>query len=477
MEEVTPKVVDFIVSTKYDDLPPEVVQKVKDILLDSIGCALGAYATDKAKIVTAFVRQLGGNPQATVIGGSRTSAVNAAFANGDLINALDMDCIGPVTAHVIPYVLPPCLALAETCNASGKDLVVAAALAAEIGGRVGASVIQHRIPTEEPPYYERSPRYGYSTGVFGGIAGAGKILQMEADKVANALGIAGVSAPVGGMAKWQHIAGPSPMLKYSSWAGWIAQLGTVAALMASQGFTGDTAIFDGELGFWQMYGSPFFRKEMVVDGLGKVWRVLETEFKPYPNCRCNHAAIDGIIKLMKENAIRPEDITEIKVMGDSWLLTPSRAQEVISNSIDTQFSVKYGFAVAVYYGSNPGPHWEMPVVYQDPRVTEMMKRVKVEIHPRTDELILENLKAGKAPVLWLARVDIVARGKKYSTEVLEPWGKGENQLSDDDIERKFSQNATFSLLPSSRIKQIVELVRNLENVEDVNQLAAAMRAD
>ena len=474
MAEVTNQIVDIVVNTKYEDLPPEVVAKAKNVLLDSIGCALGGYVTERAKIATAFIREQGGNPQATVIGGGRTTAANAAFANGELINALDMDCIGPVMAHVIPYVLPPSLVLAEMTHASGKQLLVSLALAGEIGGRLGGSVLQHRLPSDDPPYYKKTPRYSFSPAVFGGVAGAAKALGLDPTQVANALGIAGVSAPVAGMMKWQQISGPSPLLKYSSWPGWISQLGTVSALLAHRGFTSDPDVLDGEYGFWQMYGSPFFREEMVVNGLGDTWRFLETEFKPYPNCRCNHGAIDGIVKLIEENDIRPEDITELTVLGDSWLLTPSRAQDVITNSNDTQFSVKYGFAVAVYYGKIPGPHWEMPVVYKDPRVVDMMDKVKVGVHPMADELILQNIKSGKAPVLWLAKVEIKAKGKEYSIEVLEPWGKGKNVFTDDDILNKFRRNADFSQVGPSQAEKIIELVCNLEDVPDVAQLGEAV---
>lgn len=477
MQEDTGQLAKFISAVSYKDLSKKVTQKVKNILLDSIGCALGGHATDKAKIVLGFVRETGGNPQATIIGGEKTSASNAAFANGELINALDWDCIGPLQAHVIPYVLPPCIAAAEMNHSSGKDLILAAAIAVEIGGRVGASVLQHREPIGEPPYYKLSPRYSHSPAVFGGSAGACKILRMDSPTIANALGIAGVSVPVAGMMKWQHISGPSPMLKYNSWAGWIAQLGLVSALMARKGFTSDATVLDGDFGFWQMYGSPFFRREVLFENLGKYWCVMETEYKPYPNCRCNHGAIDGIIKLMKENSITPDDIGEIKVLGDSWLLTPSRSQKAIEGSVDTEFSVAYAFAVAPIYGINPGPHWTMPIVYKDPRVIEMMKKVKVGVHPQADELILKNLKAGKAPVLWLAQVEITAKGRKYSTEVLEPWGKGENVFSDKDIEQKFYQNATFSPLPLPQVKRVAESIKDLENLDDISELTALMRIE
>jgi 2-methylcitrate dehydratase PrpD len=186
---------------------------------------------------------------------------------------------------------------------------------------------------------------------------------------------------------------------------------------------------------------------MVLDGLGKVWRTMETEFKPYPNCRCNHGGIDGIIKLMRENNIRPEDIIQIQIWGDSWLLNPLRSHETIKNCIDTQFSVKYAFAVAACYGEKPGPLWEMSVIYEDPKIMEMMKKVKVEEHPKANELILENLQAGKPPVLWLSAVKITAKVKEYSTEILEHWGKVKNQLSSGEILRKFTKCRLFPFAP------------------------------
>ena len=467
----------FISEVDYNDLPEEVKEKVKNILLDSIGCALGGYCTDKAKIMMGFVREMGGKPQASVIGGGKTSANLAAFANGELINSLDWDCIGPLQPHVIPFVLPPCIAVAEINHSTGKELILAAALAIEIGGRMGASVLQNRETISEPPYYKLSPRYSYSPAVFGGSAGACKILKMDSTKIANALGISGVSAPVAGMMKWQHIEGPSPMLKYNSWAGWIAQLGVTSALLANRGFTSDASVLDGDYGFWKMYGSPFFRKEVLFGDLGKSWVVMETEYKPYPSCRCNHGAIDGIVKLMNQNGISPEQISEIRVFGDSWLLHPSRSQTSIEGSVDTCFSVAYTFAMAAFFGGNPGPHWTMPIVYKDQRILEMMKKVKVDVFPDADNIILKNLKSGKAPVLWLARVEITANGRKYTTEVLEPWGKGENVFTEKDIEKKFFQNASFSPVPLPKSQEIVKEMKKLESKKDINEIMALTRSE
>jgi len=101
----------------------------------------------------------------------------------------------------------------------------------------------------------------------------------------------------------------------------------------------------------------------------------------------------------------------------------------------------------------------------------------VDVYPQADELILKKLKSGKAPVLWLARVEITANEKKYSTEVLEPWGKGENIFSEKDLERKFHQNATFSPLPLPKVQQLVKEMKRLEAKRDFGEIMALTRTE
>ena len=114
MKNITQELANFVPSLTFGDLPDSVVKVTKRTLLDSVGCGLGGYATDRAKIVLGHIDELGGNPQASIIGDGKTSWALAAFANGELINALDFDPIGPgVVSHASPYVIPSCLAIAD----------------------------------------------------------------------------------------------------------------------------------------------------------------------------------------------------------------------------------------------------------------------------------------------------------------------------------------------------------------------------
>ncbi len=183
MRDITQELVNFVVDTEYKDLPQEVVHESKRILLDTIGCALAGLATDKGRISVALARRLGGPPEAMIWGmGDRVSSSAAAFANGELINALDMDALLIPGGHITPLVIPAPLALAESVGASGKDLIIATAFGHEISSRVAEGLTEWRGYVEEGPDRGKqiSPAVqGMSACIFGGTSACGKVLKFE----------------------------------------------------------------------------------------------------------------------------------------------------------------------------------------------------------------------------------------------------------------------------------------------------------
>ena len=132
---VTKVLADFCAGHRFEDLPAEAVNETKRIILDTIACGLGGHGVDKGKMAVELSRLTGGTAEASIIGtkGKVPTSV-AAFANGELMNALDWRPVVP-PAHVPPYVLPPVLAIAEARHKSGKDLIAAAALGMEVTSR------------------------------------------------------------------------------------------------------------------------------------------------------------------------------------------------------------------------------------------------------------------------------------------------------------------------------------------------------
>ena len=472
MENITNNLAEFATSAKYKDLPKEVVEKVKLIFLDSIGCALGSYMTDRSKIALEFALESGGNPQASIIGGYKTSSSLAAFVNGELINSLDFDVIGPLTGHVYPYVAPSCLAIAEKNHSSGKELILALALSNEIGGRIASSLSQHRILKKEPPYYEEHPRFSFSTTLIGGVTGPGNLLGFNTEKMVNAMGIAGASCPIPATQKWENLTCPATMVKYNAWAGWCAQLATVATLMAEKGFTGDPSIFDGELGFWKLVGSAVFKPENLVNELGKKWNILETAFKLYPTCQINQVGIQVLRKIIKSNNLKLEDIGQIIIKGDPLFLTPNRNTNNIKGFGDMQFSNKHIFAASILYNDFAGPLWQLPLIYKKKKLELIANKIKVELHPKTSEVLIRNIKEGTGrPFIMDVIVEVILNnGKKFISEGSAPRGSINNPASKEEIISKFRNNASFSLIDTCKIENSIKMIEKLEKLEDVNFL-------
>ena len=220
-ESITQEIVRFAAETQFDDLPDEVVHETKRTLLDSIGCAIAGLSVEKGKLALKLARRLGGTPESNIIGtGEKVSCCSASFANGELINALDYDAV-LLPGHVSPFVIPAILALAECNETSGRDLIVALALGHEISARVGGAlnpIVKMTKEGSEAGKCEWPPVFGYSPCVFGGAAGASKILGLNQEKMTYAMGLAGYLAPGQTMAKW-YTSPPAGMTKYLS-AGW-----------------------------------------------------------------------------------------------------------------------------------------------------------------------------------------------------------------------------------------------------------------
>jgi 2-methylcitrate dehydratase PrpD len=278
------KLASFAIRTKFGDLPDNVVHEMKRVLLDSIGCAIVGLSTERGKIAADLSRKLGGPRESTIIGiNDKVSCANAAFANGELINALDFDALS-VAVHDVPCLIAAILAVAERCHTSGRDLMLAIALSFEISARFKSAVAQ------PPPIGEGSERgtlqwpavMGFGSAALAAAAGAGKILNLDLEKMANAIGIAGYICPPSISRKWFDTA-PVTMIKYGS-AGWAAQAGVTSALLAEMGFTGDTHLFDGEYGFWRYTGQEQRRTtEEVLADLGTEWYCYQMNYKQYPS--------------------------------------------------------------------------------------------------------------------------------------------------------------------------------------------------
>jgi 2-methylcitrate dehydratase PrpD len=482
MHAVTRLVAAWIAETRLDDLPERVVHETARILLDSIGCAVAAHATDKSRIVVDIVRALGGCPESTVLGaGFRTSCANAAFANAELVNTIDFDAVFLNISHIVPPIVPAGLALAERGRVSGRELLAALALGLELGARLTMALLPVAVSPSGAMVVD--PVWGYGFAVLGVAAAASRILHLPADGVAHALGIAAYCAPSPGLLKWTRTT-PMSMIKYSP-MGWTAQAGVQAALLAAQGFTGDTTVLDGPDGFWRFWGAPQCRWMYLSEDWGSRWYSVEyLSFKLYPVCNLYRPHLWLLDRLMCTEALKAKDLEEVRFRTGAVAAAdrPYRGEAALSE-ISVHNSAEFGAAL-VAFRVPPGPQWVVASSRANPIYRAFARRVRVMgnptsaeagYHPETGSVDLERLKdAG-------AGVEVRAQGKTWTLHAGvakgDCWAPADAQMSDQDLAAKFRENCS-GRLPSEQIEAMIDLVlsrrADIEDVSTLGRLAAGV---
>lgn len=472
-ESPTLVLADFVARTTFEDLPREVVNETKRIILDSLGCGLGGTTVAKGKGATALAKELGGPAEASILGTrGRVSCANATFANAELINALEFDA-NLVPGHISPFVISAPLALAESRAGRGKDLVTAVALAHEVGARVGASMSGIRTEGGQP-----NSVVGFGCGAFGSAAGAAKIMGFSQDQIANVFGIAGVLAPVPSTGKFMHSRFVSTF-KYAP-AGWIAQGGLMGVLLTERGYMGEESILDGEHGFWRMHGSASYNPERMTKELGQDWLLLTTEYKRWPICGAFLSILDAFAEILAEHDLLPDEIESVIARGDPLNSLPVQANDAMRSNMDAQFRITYSIAV-VAHRIEIGPAWQDDKIMWDERIQRFRQKVRFEVYPRCHEARNQDMAEGKPYVSRRpACVEVVARGKTFRAEVdyakWTPVDAPGIRATNEDLEGKFRVNA-LCVLRKDRVEAAIEDIQNLEKSENVAELMKLLSPD
>jgi len=452
MSTLSEKLSQFVVESKFEDLPADVVYEAKRVLLDSIGCALGGIATDKGKISIELARRLGGPPESSIFGvGDKVSCANAAFTNTELINAMDYDAV-TTWGHVTHYVIPPPLAVAQSVNASGRELILATVLGHELSMRIANGGIRRNGVTVSA--------FGFTMCIMGAVAGTGKILKLDPVQMTHAFGIAGHFCPVPTFAKWATTK-PVAMTKYGS--GWLSNGAVTAALLAEMGYIGDTTVFEGDHGFKRFIGVETLEPDMIMDKIGEKWHFLRIHYKPYPCGRVWQAPLDGFRSIIEQNNLSPGEIDSVKVQIAGPMVLPIWASQEINNHVDAEFSVPYAFAASAHRVRRED--WQDWGTLNNPKVLAFMKKVSCQGLP---EDIYRQFppRGGYGGV-----VEVVAKGKTFKDERLYARGSShpDDKMTDEDLVNKFKGNAS-RILTRDKIEKAVKSLWELEKMQDVAEL-------
>jgi 2-methylcitrate dehydratase PrpD len=368
---VAEKVADKIAHTRYEDLPTEAIHWAKVAILDTVGVTVAGSAEPLSKIVKEVLNEEGGRPECTVLGlGTKTSALNAAWANGVLSHALDYDDMNnTLGGHPSVPVLPPLFALAERQSFSGKAFLLAYAVGFETECKIGRAV--------NFVHYDRGWHPTSTLGIFGAVAAAAKLLGLTAADCARALAMAasmasGIKANFGTMTKPLHI-------------GQAARNGLLATRLAAKGFSANLEAFESKQGFCNVYnGEEQYRLDAMTEAWGKPFDLVRpgVAIKQYPCCGSTHSAIDALLSLVRSHNLKAEDV--VSVIAE---IHPRRLVHVNRPSprsaLEGKFSIQYCLARSLLERRVVLGDFTDDAVC-DPRIGEIMKRIKVTPHPDMD---------------------------------------------------------------------------------------------
>ena len=451
MSYISARLADYITSSSFDDLPPEVVHRVKLCIRDSIGCSLAGATTNIGKILIETIEDLSGNGPSTIIGsGIKTSPPYAAFVNGNMADICELNDANGAT------VIEPAIAVGELVNATGKELINACCLGYEISGRIGPAV----RPTLSPKVTAHGSG-GHQT--FGTVTAASKLLALDKEKIANALGIGGTNAPLPcNMKTIEGELGNSSMVKNNF--GSASLVGVLSAMLAKKGFTGPPDIFEGDTGFWKMYGSDRCDFGKITEDLGKKYVVMDMGFKFYSACGATFGALDAVESIMQKHKIVAEDVEKIVVKtASSVARMPWINPEPPKTMYEAEFDIPYTVALKITgLAGTPGPGWYTEDKLKSPQIHQIIRKVKLEPDAECDQLRY----VGRL----LTKVEISAKGNRY-TEYAEAKGSDPRRhtFSEQELEDKFKYLAGL-VLSKEKVKRLAQLLEGLENLEDINKL-------
>src|SRR5262245_59488205 len=301
---MTDRVAEFVENFSFEQVPAAVISRAKEVLYDGLGCLLAATSTqyDIGEILQRFVRETGGTPESQVFGTSlRTNSVTAALVNGTLGYYCDIESHHPgAIMHAIAVVGPAALAVGERQRSSGRDVLAAIVLGIDLACRVSYAL-------SGPALYARGFHPTCVAGTFGSMAAASYLLGLKGRPLRHAFGLAGTETS--GLLAW--VSDPTEHSRPFN-MGLASRHGVSAAHLASCGFGGPPAIFEGKYPLGQAFTGQWNESELF-DGLGEKFKMMELYFKLYACCAFIHPGLDGLMDIMRTERVAADHIDRISI--------------------------------------------------------------------------------------------------------------------------------------------------------------------
>ena len=453
----------FLASTKYEDIPEDVIELGKKSILDGLGLALAGSRAQTGTICGQYLEHLGiCDGKATLIGSSRKASPRfAAFVNGVSIHADDFDDtqlsaakdrVYGLLVHPTVPVLPAVLALAEGRTISGKEFMLAYHLGVEVACKIAEAI--------SPRHYQDGFHSTGTCGPLGSAAACAKVFQFGPVKILNTLGLAasqsgGLRENFGTMAK--------PFQ-----AGHAAESGLLSAELVSLGWTAAEQILEAERGFFHAFGGSF-DPGAIMNRLGKPWTFASPgiSLKPYPSGSLTHPAMTELARLIDVHKLQPSQVQKLDV-GANHQMTTTLLHHRPKTGLQAKFSMEFCMAILLLRGKAGLSEFSDHVV-QGADVQEMIDRVNFYVDPEAES-------AGYDKMTSLLKIHL-NDGRVITSRADFAKGSPTNPMSFEEVAAKLRECAEFAVWPKQKAEKLITYIKTLDSARDLSALSPLLSAE
>ncbi|HEX7081342.1 MAG TPA: MmgE/PrpD family protein [Gammaproteobacteria bacterium] len=442
MTSETRALAEYVAGSDLDAVPHDVRREARRALLNYVGCALGGSVEPAVDVAVRVLAPYSGPPRSAVLGRrERFDPLHAALLNGIASHVHEFDDTTPKNyIHPSPPVASALFAHAAAHRVSGADFVHAFILGFEAESRVGDAVY--------PAHYEAGWHITATAGVFGAAAAIGRLLQLSAEQMVFAFGLAatqaaGIREMFGSMAK-------------SFQPGRAAQNGYTAALLAAASFTAGERAIEGPRGFAAVAAA---RHDLtrITDGLGTRFSLRENAYKPYACGIVVHPIIDGCSRLRERHRLDPARVRAVRLEVAPLVLDLCN-HKTLHRALQSKYSIYHAAAIGLARGKGGLEEFTDEAV-ADPMLARLRARTTAVPNPRIGE--------------DQVRIEVeLDDGDVLELFVEESLGNLRRPLTDAQLEEKFRDLAARAL-PAGRIDAVIERCRRIEELDDVGELVRA----
>jgi 2-methylcitrate dehydratase PrpD len=447
-KDITRRLARYMVESRDRALPAMVARDAKHRILDTLGAMVSGAPLKPGEMAIRFVRGQGGVAEASVFTTNiRTTAINAALANGMFAHADETDDFEPVTkAHPGCAVVPAAFAMAERENRSGEELLRAVVLGYDLCCRF--------LMALGPDHVRATHRSAEGTSAtFGAVGAAAALARLDERGMRYALSYA--AQQVSGIWSWardlEHVE------KAFDFAGMGARNGVTAAVMVKEGFSGVEEVLDGEHNMIEALSTEPNPEQMVA-GLGTRFFVSETAIKVFSVGYPIQAPLDAFLTLRQQHGLTAANVDRILVR------LPADGAGVVDNRAMPDVNVQHILAVALVDGT---------VSFEDSHSVERMSDPQVRAVKERVQLVADkSLVGGDAPRSGFVEVTL-RDGRKVDHFTRHPPGTKENPLDTERVNAK-ARGLMVPVLGVQRTDTLIQRVNTLEGARDVRELVALL---